>query len=117
MDAPAATNGRRELVAALAGCVLGAGVVLFAADRPWVHARAVQGSVQVPLSVRGGSLSPVTPALAVVGLAGALGLLATRGVLRRLIGVLVCASGVVAAVAALGSVAPGAGDLADRAGA
>ncbi|HZE65258.1 MAG TPA: Trp biosynthesis-associated membrane protein [Sporichthyaceae bacterium] len=117
MTSAAGTNGRRELVAALAGCVLGAGVVLFAADRPWVHARAGQGALQVPLSVRGGSLTPVTPALAVVGLAGALGLVATRGVLRRLTGVLVCASGVVAAVAALGSVHPGAGDLTDRAGA
>jgi uncharacterized membrane protein (TIGR02234 family) len=110
-------NGRRELVAALAGCVLGAGLVLFAADRPWVHARAVQGALQVSLSVRGGSLQPITPALAVVGLAGALGLVATRGVLRRVIGALVCASGVVAAVVAVGSVHPGAADLADRAGA
>jgi len=110
-------NGRRELVLALAGCVVGAGVALFAADRPWVHANAAQGPLQVPLSVRGGSLEPMTPAFAVVGLAGALGLLATRGVLRRLIGVLVCASGVVAAVAALGSVRPDASDLADRAGA
>jgi uncharacterized membrane protein (TIGR02234 family) len=111
------TNGRRELVAALSGCVLGAGLVLFAADRPWVHARAVQGSLQVPLSVRGGSLQPITPAFAVVGLAGALGLVATRGVLRQLIGVLVCAGGVVAAVAAVGSAHPGAPELADRAGA
>jgi uncharacterized membrane protein (TIGR02234 family) len=111
------TNDRRELVATLIGCVLGAAVVLFAADRPWVHARAVQGAMQVPLSVRGGSLEPMTPAFAVVGLAGALGLVATRGVLRRLVGVLVCASGVVAAVAALRSVRPGAADLADRAGA
>jgi uncharacterized membrane protein (TIGR02234 family) len=117
MSAHHRTNARRELVATLAGCVLGAAVALFAADRPWVHARAVQGELQVPLSVRGGSLAPMTPAFAVVGLAGALGLVATRGVLRRLIGVLVCASGVVAAVAALRSVRPGAADLADRAGA
>jgi uncharacterized membrane protein (TIGR02234 family) len=110
-------NGRRQLVLALAGCVLGAGLVLFAADRPWVHARAVQGSLQVPLSVRGGSLEPMTPAFAVVGLAGALGLLATRGVVRRGIGVLVCASGLVAAVAAARSARPDATDLADRAGA
>jgi hypothetical protein len=81
-------NGRRELVAALMGCVLGAGVTLFAADRPWVHARVVAGSLQLPLSVRGGSLEPMTPAF-----------------------------GVTAAVAAVGSVHPGAGDLADRAGA
>jgi uncharacterized membrane protein (TIGR02234 family) len=117
MSATDRTNGRRELVAALAGCVLGAGVTLFASDRPWVHARAAQGAMQVPLSVRGGSLAPMTPAFAVVGLAGAVGLLASRGVLRRLIGALVCASGVVAAVAAFGSVRPGAAELADRAGA
>jgi uncharacterized membrane protein (TIGR02234 family) len=110
-------NGRRELVAALMGCVLGAGVTLFAADRPWVHARVVAGSLQLPLSVRGGSLEPMTPAFAVVGLAGALGLVASRGVVRRFIGLLVCASGVTAALAAVGSVHPGAGDLADRAGA
>jgi uncharacterized membrane protein (TIGR02234 family) len=111
------SNGRRELVLVLVGCVLGAAITLFAADRPWVHARAVQGSLQVPLSVRGGSLEPMTPAFAVVGLAGALGLVATRGVLRRLIGVVVCASGVVAAVSAVRSVRPDAHDLADRAGA
>jgi uncharacterized membrane protein (TIGR02234 family) len=110
-------NGRRELVTALALCVLGAGVALFAADRPWVHARAVQGSLQVPLSVRGGSLAPVTPAFAVVGLAGALGLLATRGVVRRILGLVLGASGVTAAAAAARSAHPGAGELADRAGA
>jgi uncharacterized membrane protein (TIGR02234 family) len=115
MSGPA--NGRRELVLALAGCVLGAGVTLFAADRPWVHARAVQGSLQVPLSVRGGSLTAAVPAFAVVGLAGALGLLATRGVGRRITGLVILAAGLGATQNAAANLRPTSGDLAERAGA
>jgi uncharacterized membrane protein (TIGR02234 family) len=114
MTGPA--DGRRELMLALAGCVLGAGVTLFAADRPWVHARAVQGALQVPLSVRGGSLAAAVPAFALVGLAGALGLLATRGVGRRITGLVILAAGLAAAQNAAQHVRPNAADLADRAG-
>jgi uncharacterized membrane protein (TIGR02234 family) len=104
---PQPAAGRRELAVA----------VLTAAGRAWVSARAVQGPLQVPLVVRGGASVPEAPALAVVGLAGALALLATRGVVRAATGLIIAGCGIGAAVAAANGARPGAGALADRAGA
>jgi uncharacterized membrane protein (TIGR02234 family) len=109
--------GRRELAVAVLCCVVGAAAVLTAAGRAWVTARAVQGPLQTPLVVRGGAAVPEAPALAVVGLAGALALLATRGVVRAATGLVIAACGIGAAVAAANGARPGAGALEDRAGA
>lgn len=95
MSAPAVPPGRREFAYALLLCAAGAGLALFAATRSW----AVEVTVRpAPLSevrvVRtGGDLVPWLPALAVVGLAGAGAVIATRGVARRLVGVLLLALG------------------------
>jgi hypothetical protein len=83
---------RRELAATVLGCLAGAGLALFSATRTW--------SVEVlprpqPLSPQrithtGG---PLPAALAVVALAGAGALLATRGAGRLAVGVLLGLSG------------------------
>lgn len=98
------------------GAVLGAALVLLAAGRPWVHAVAVAEPVRVPLSVKGASLSPVVPAAGLVCLAGAVGILAARGALRRVIGALIAVAGLGAVVATALAVAPGSAELSDRAG-
>lgn len=108
---------RRELGVAVLGCLLGAAVVLFAAGRPWVQAVAVQDPLRVDLSVKGGALAPVVPACALVCLAGSVGLLAARAKLRRVVGLVLLAAGATAAVGAAGGADPGAGELAERAGA
>lgn len=110
-------GSRRELAIAVLCCLGGATAVLTATGQAWVHARATQGPLQVPFVVRGGSAEPAAPALAVVGLAGALALLATRGIVRATVGALIAASGIGAAAVAARGAHPGTGSLADRAGA
>jgi uncharacterized membrane protein (TIGR02234 family) len=110
-------GGRRELTIAVTCCLVGALAVFIAAGRAWVHARATQGSLQLPLAVRGGSAVPAAPALAIVGLAGALALLATRGLARALTGAVVAGCGVGAALAAARGAHPDNVSLAARAGA
>jgi uncharacterized membrane protein (TIGR02234 family) len=109
-------NPRREAVLALFGCVVGAGLTLFAAGRPWAEGQAVQGSLRAPLAVSGASLAPVVPALALAALAGALAILATRGLARRLAGFAVQLCGIGAAVAAALQLHPAGTTLAARAG-
>jgi hypothetical protein len=77
----AADPGRRELAYAVIACLLGAGLGYLA----WTRA--------------GGDLGPWLRPLALVGLAGAGALLATRGPLRTVVGGLVtaCGLGIVAA--------------------
>jgi uncharacterized membrane protein (TIGR02234 family) len=109
-------NPRREAALALLGCVLGAALTLFAAGRPWADGQAVQGSLRAPLHVSGGSLAPAVPALGLAALAGALAVLATRGIARRLAGVAIQACGIGVVVAAALHLSPDGGDLAGRAG-
>lgn len=111
------SGDRRELGVAVLGCLLGAAVVLFAAGRPWVQAVAVQEPLRVDLSVTGGALAPVVPACGLVCLAGSVGLLAARAKLRRVVGLILLVAGATAAVGAVAGANPGAGELAERAGA
>ncbi|MDG4832058.1 Trp biosynthesis-associated membrane protein [Solwaraspora sp. WMMD1047] len=96
-------GGRRLLAYAVGVCLVGAGLALFAATRTW----AVEVTLRpTPLpAVRtdrtGGDLLPWLPALALVGLAGAGAVLATRATARRLIGLLLVAAGVGMAVGAV----------------
>jgi hypothetical protein len=78
----------------------GAGLVLLGAARTWSSESVPQPPPLSPVvNVHtGASLAPALPALAFVALAGAGGLLATRNVVRRLVGALLMA-------AALGCVA------------
>jgi uncharacterized membrane protein (TIGR02234 family) len=109
-------NPRREAALALLGCVAGAGVTLIAGGRPWVDGQAVQGTLRAPLHVSGGSLAPAVPALALAALAGALAVLATRGVVRRVAGFAVALCGLGVVVASALHLNPDTDDLAGRAG-
>lgn len=89
-------TSRRELQVAVLLCLLGAGLVLFAAGRPWVQYTDLAPLTidAVRTSVRGSHIVPGAQALGYVGLAGVVALAATRGVGRLLVGVLVLASGI-----------------------
>jgi uncharacterized membrane protein (TIGR02234 family) len=70
---------RRELVLALGMVLLGAGAALLASTQVWLAATPGTGR----------TTSPGAFALALVGLAGLVAVLATRGFARRVVGVLV----------------------------
>jgi uncharacterized membrane protein (TIGR02234 family) len=95
-------SGRGQLTAAVAGCAVAAGVALFAASRTWVVETVVRAAPlpPVPTPHSGGSLVPALPALALVALAGAGGLLATRAWGRRLVAACVLVAGLGLAVLA-----------------
>ncbi|WP_036376502.1 Trp biosynthesis-associated membrane protein [Micromonospora sp. ATCC 39149] len=97
--APAA-QGRRELTYAVLLCLAGAGLALWASTRTWSVELAARPAPLPPVRAArtGAELLPWLPALAVVGLAGGGAVLATRGVPRRLVGVLLLALGVAVAV-------------------
>lgn len=108
---------RRAMFIVLVECVLGSALVLFAASRPWAYAVAAQGDLRVDLEVTGSAVAAVVPALGLVGLAGALALVAARGWLRQAFGVLIAGAGVGAAIGAAMNSRTGSGDLRDEAGA
>jgi uncharacterized membrane protein (TIGR02234 family) len=86
----AAARRPRDFGYAILLCLAGAGLALLAATRTWT----VEVTVRLaPLPVQhtdrtGGALLPWLPPLALVGLAGAGALIATRGNVRRALGVL-----------------------------
>jgi uncharacterized membrane protein (TIGR02234 family) len=86
---------RRELWPWIVATAAGGMLVLLAVGRTWVSVRG-SGEVAVPT---GGALSPVLTPLAMAGLAGVVAVLATKGVGRRVVGVLLalCGLGVAAA--------------------
>lgn len=109
-DREATTGGRRMMAYAVLLAVAGAGLALYAATRVW--SVEVLTRPQLPpsrITHTGGALQPWLPALALVGLAGAGAVLATRGLVRRLVG------GVLTLVG-LGVAAGGAYGLVGRAG-
>lgn len=101
---PGKVRPRREYVAALAGCALGAALVLGAAGRPWAHLIASSGRA-LPLAeveVTGSAASSAGAALSALGVAGlaaTAGLVATRGRLRLVVGAAVLALGALAGAA------------------
>ncbi|MGC4895941.1 Trp biosynthesis-associated membrane protein [Micromonospora sp. DT31] len=98
-----APRGRRELAYTLLLCLAGAGLAAWAVTRTWSVEPTARGSLPPGQQDRtGAELLPWVSALAYVGLAGVGVLLATRGRLRRLLGVLLAAVGL--AVAAGGGV-------------
>ncbi|MBO4210247.1 Trp biosynthesis-associated membrane protein [Micromonospora echinofusca] len=104
--------GRRQLAYAVLLCLAGAGLALFATTRTWV-VELVDRPAPLP-AIRqartGAALLPWVSALAVVGLAGAGAVLATRGLSRRLVGVLLLLVGVLLVVGGgSGLVSPPAG--------
>ncbi len=92
------SRARRDLAVTVVECAVGALIALLAASRTW---RTVTGAGPVPLPTRrltGAAVLPWTPALALVGLAGAGALLAVRGRARALLGVLVMVTGLPLAI-------------------
>jgi uncharacterized membrane protein (TIGR02234 family) len=83
-------SGRRGLLLALGCCLLGSVIVLVAAGRPWVDAAgAVELAAGLAVRVTGRTVAAAVPALGLVALGGTVGLVATRGRLRSLVGGLV----------------------------
>lgn len=98
---------RRELAGAVLACLLGSVLVLLSLVRDWGSV-AVAGTALLPareLGVSGGELLPGVRALAVVGLAGVVGLAATRGRGRGAVGGLLGLVGVVVLVETVRAVA------------
>jgi tryptophan-associated transmembrane protein len=91
---------RRQLTLATLGGAAAAGLVLLAASRGWAVQVTVPAAPLPPQTVTrtGAAVAPVVPALALVGFAGAGAVLATRGIGRAVVGVLVglCGGGVAA---------------------
>ncbi|SIN09172.1 Trp biosynthesis-associated membrane protein [Micromonospora cremea] len=87
-DRPAA--GRRQLTYAVLLCLAGAGLALWASTRSWSVELTVRPAPLPPMrdARTGAALLPWLPALALVTLAGGGAVLATRGLLRRVLGVL-----------------------------
>lgn len=120
---PAPAKGaRRELGAVVVLCAAGGALALLAAGRTWVRIAAPRRAPlpDVAVALSGRELEPLVPALGLVGLAGVVGLLATRRWGRLVVGVLLAAAGVGVTIRALGHLAaPGddrARDLLDDAG-
>ncbi|MET8084338.1 Trp biosynthesis-associated membrane protein [Micromonospora sp. NPDC005237] len=87
---PVSVGGRRQLTYAMLLCLAGAGLALWAATRGWsVEVTARPAPLPPVREARSGAaLLPWLPALALVTLAGGGAVLATRGWVRRLLGVL-----------------------------
>jgi drug/metabolite transporter (DMT)-like permease len=109
-DGVARRGGRRELVLAVVACTAGAALALFAASRTWTVVEQVRPAPLPPLREAhiGAALAPWLPALALVALAGAGALVATRRTGRTLVGVLLVACGLGIVLAAVHGLRDGA---------
>ena len=88
-------NPRREVAAVVIAVIVGAGLVLLAAAQVWVVETQPRPAPLPPVEVRrtGAALVPAVPALALVALAGAGALIATRGIARTAVGALLALAG------------------------
>jgi uncharacterized membrane protein (TIGR02234 family) len=93
---------RREYGLALLAGAVGAGLILLAVKQHWAEAVFTPPKPLTPevVGVSGEDLVPLAGALAVAGLAGLAAVIATRGVLRRIAGVLLALFGAGAGAAA-----------------
>lgn len=99
-------NSRREYGFALVAAAAGAGLILVAVRRPWARVEFVPPS-PLPtqmVSVSGQDLLPLAGALALAALACLAAVIATRGIARRIAGVVLAVLGVWAGAASLASV-------------
>jgi hypothetical protein len=89
------TGARRELTVAVLLCAVGGGLALWATTREWAVLVTARPAPLPPVRdvVSGGDAAPLAAALALVGLAGAAALLAARGFLRVLVGLLLLLAG------------------------
>jgi hypothetical protein len=98
------------MAAVLVGLAVSSAVLLLASGRTWVQVAAVPGRLEAARSETGTALAPGLPALALVGLAGVVAVLATRGRLRMAVGVLLVLDGL-GAVALAANAAPSGSDV------
>lgn len=93
----------RELAGVVATCVAGAGLTWYAAGRAWAVEVTDRPDPLPDIEVvhTGAQALPWLPALALVGLAGAGAVLATRGTARRLVGALLAVVGLTLAAGGL----------------
>lgn len=103
-------TGRRGLTIAVLACGIAGAVSLLAASRGWGTVTTARPAPLPPLVTQrtGDSWVPALPALSVVAIAGAGALLALKGVLRKVIGALLTATGLGCAAAAVVGPAEGA---------
>jgi uncharacterized membrane protein (TIGR02234 family) len=114
--APRARAGGRELAAVAAVCALGGGMVLFAVGRTWlrISARRPSPLPDVTVTLSGKDLTPLVAGLGIVGLAGVVGLLATRRGGRLAVAAILSLSGLAVLAASLTRLTvPGAGEVRD----
>lgn len=111
--------GRRELTLTVLIALLGGVMTWAAAGRPWATATVGEAPNTLKVAATGNNLSAAVTALGLTALAGGLALFATQRLARRLVGVLLIAAGVGAAVSAFGERGAGhaAHVLADKAAA
>jgi hypothetical protein len=90
-------NPRQQLGVAVVGVVVTASLALLGASRTWLVRTTPRAAPAPDLveRVSGASLAPALPALALVALAGAGALVATRGRWRTAVGVLITLSGLI----------------------
>jgi uncharacterized membrane protein (TIGR02234 family) len=87
-------SGRRGLGVAIAGCVLGGAAALFADGRVWLRYTVPRiGLADLRATATGHATAGVVATLALVVLAGVVVLPATRGLARRIAGVVIALSG------------------------
>lgn len=87
-------TGRRGLLAALGGCLLGAALVLIAAGRPWVRAEgAAELAAGLGVRLTGRQVAGAVAPLALVGLGGAVAIVASRGRQRLLVAAVLSITG------------------------
>lgn len=105
-------TSRRAYLAVLAGCVVSGAVVLIASGRVWGRAAltTVTGSID-RVSATGHAIEPALPALGIALLVLTAGIIASRGWLRRLVGLIVVFVGGSAVALAIASRSDVGGEL------
>jgi hypothetical protein len=106
-------SGRRGLTVAVLVCAAASALALLAASRVWGEVLTVRPAPLPPVVTRrtGASFAPWLTALGAVGLAGAGALLATRGVVRTIVGFVIVACGLGTVVVGLLPLGQGAAAL------
>jgi hypothetical protein len=99
-------NPKREIAVAVVGCAAAAGLALFAGSRTWLVETVTRPSPLAPTTTAhtGASLVPALAAAALVVLAGAGAVLATRGWGRRAVGSLIVVGGLGTSALALSQI-------------
>jgi uncharacterized membrane protein (TIGR02234 family) len=117
-DRPGGPAGRqrREMAVIVLACAAGGGLALLGASQPWVRVVAPRRPpfADVALALPGRDLEPLVAALGLVGLAGVVGLLATRRRGRLAVGAVLAVAGLAIAGSSIPRVsAPGGGEARD----